>query len=268
MRLTVIILSAFLLALPPSAASAYSCWSIAKPWEIMRDADAVFTGEVTAIDSIGVDTEELGTERLNVTFDTMNIWKGLEKNPVSVQVDTESLYEYDFEIGKRYLVYAYQLYGDRLTMVGCPRVKEINDATYDISKFGQPRNKILTGLNISVEAEEKEKTKEPMLSPSNIYIDYSNAFGEEDYVNNAQFDPQNDKPEGNINTPVPNVQKEIEEEVEEESSDEDKDEEFLPSDKNSTADKNAAIPESAPLEDLVAPEALELELPLPPPASE
>jgi len=139
-----IVFLVFLLALVslPQKAYSYQCWASPGINEIIRDANAVFTGEVVQFDIMEANKEELGTERMNVMFEVNKIWKGLTADNSFVNADVEKLYEYDFQIGKKYLVFAYKIYGDRLSMVGCPRVKLIEDAEKDIKALGKPKHVI------------------------------------------------------------------------------------------------------------------------------
>jgi len=129
-----------LLAFSALPAGAYNCCKEADVLDRMRDADAVFLGEVVQIDLIGKAEDELGTERMKVLFLASKVWKGVSADDGYVNVDTEALYEYNFARGQEYLVFAYKLYGDgRLSIVGCPRVRPASEAAKDIEDLGEPK---------------------------------------------------------------------------------------------------------------------------------
>lgn len=121
-------------------AYAYKCWKTTDALDNLDAADAVFTGEVVEVENVGVDLKELGTTRANVLFSIERIWKGLEDIDNEVYVDVESTYEYDFKVGKTYLVYAYRFSDNirRLSMVGCPRVERISEVVHDVRHLGAP----------------------------------------------------------------------------------------------------------------------------------
>ncbi len=123
-----------------SPAVAYFCWGQEDdPLNLLRDVDYVFIGEVSAIEDYGVDQDELGTPRSMVTFIPAEVWKGItSEDKEGVNIDVEALYRYDFRPGDRYLVYAYILYDDRITIVGCPRVENIEKQQKAIDQLGLP----------------------------------------------------------------------------------------------------------------------------------
>jgi hypothetical protein len=174
-----------------AGADDYFCWRPADALDNLRDADVVFTGKVIQIDQWKKDKNELNTPRLNVYFEVEDIWKGIPAGEQYIQADTETKYKYRFEKDQTYLVYAYKMYPNRISMVGCPRIKQVGDVRKDLLWLGQPINqatelqKILEkqGLNeeassidkeaeeIMAKAEEKVKSEEATKKPTEIIAD-------------------------------------------------------------------------------------------------
>ncbi len=133
--ITLIALSLFFVS--PNA-QAYECWLSRDAREYKKDADAVFIGEVKSVSDLGASKEELGSKRYNVLFKLIKSWKGIAQEADDINTDFESLYDYDFQVGEEYLIYAFNIYEGRLSMVGCPRIKIIENAESDIRKLGEP----------------------------------------------------------------------------------------------------------------------------------
>lgn len=130
-------LIAFLVIFPVGSANAsYLCWGPRDIRQEAVDADFVFTGQVYETGTAGKNKEELGTERNVISFIPQQVWKGLEDDVLMVNADVEALYQYNFEVGQSYLVLGYQIYPDRITLIGCPRVKQVEQSERDIRRLG------------------------------------------------------------------------------------------------------------------------------------
>jgi hypothetical protein len=103
--------------------SACSCRPPQAPKEALKDADAVFSGQVVDIE----ETNE-GINSLKVRFDVSRVWKGPE-TPITI-VNTAmqgTACGYSFKKGEKYLVYAYKRDGLFHTGV-CTRTKLLSNA--------------------------------------------------------------------------------------------------------------------------------------------
>ncbi len=157
-----------------SPAHAYLCWDEKHPKQVLENADYVFTGVVKGISDLESSEEELKTARQSINFKIKDIWKGFNVNPVFVEVDTESFYEYDFKLDTEYLVYAYNLYDGRISIVGCPRVKEVTAVAKDIRLLGNPLELVANGNRatvIEVADEPEVVVEEPASEESEPSID-------------------------------------------------------------------------------------------------
>ncbi|MCB2081593.1 MAG: hypothetical protein KDD76_03080 [Rickettsiales bacterium] len=167
-------LMAILLTGVAQSALAYECRFPATIKEIMRDADAVFTGKVTKITKgkpLSKENGGLGTPVQDITFAIDHIWKGLEKKPESIRVRTETFYDYHFKKGERYLVNAYQIYSPDTTLaiVGCPRVRTVQEAAQDILRLGPVMRPAPPDENLTTEkAATTEKTTNETTTPAPV----------------------------------------------------------------------------------------------------
>jgi len=119
-------------------AHAYLCWGESdNALTKLNDSEIVFSGTIKSIKKIGSSRDELGSMRYNMMFEVDKVWKGLPEIAKIVYVDTESIYEYDFQRGQEYLIYAFNLYDRRISIVGCPRAIEITDAKKDLKELGK-----------------------------------------------------------------------------------------------------------------------------------
>lgn len=119
----------FLLIVAMGAASACSCIAPGTPLEELEKADAVFTGTVTAIDSL-----DEGTNR--VTLRIVHLWKGPEPIYLSVKTAADSAgCGFNFEQGKDYLVYA-QASEEGYRVSLCSRTALLSTAQEDLDALG------------------------------------------------------------------------------------------------------------------------------------
>lgn len=120
-------------------ASACSCLASGSPQESLEAADAVFTGEVTQIRSVG--------QTYHVTFDVSERWKGPNKTVLDVSTATSSAAcGYGFQEGEAYLVYAHED-SDRLKTGICSRTALLADAEEDLAAFGGGETPRTSGTN-------------------------------------------------------------------------------------------------------------------------
>lgn len=106
----------------------------------MERADAVFTGKVVSIGAAHAPGDEpKWPSRLEVTFRLLGVWKGLaEGERVTVYTASQSAAcGFEFEDGKKYLVYAYDA-GGELTATLCSRTALLKRAEADLQALGTP----------------------------------------------------------------------------------------------------------------------------------
>ncbi len=134
------LLLAFLTAVNVQQVYACSCAATPSPRQALREATAVFTGEVISKEVFEV-KDEYGTQPIvRVTFAISRIWKGVKGAEIIVHTSGWSpSCGFSFEQGKKYLVYAYP---DRwklnvLETGICNRTKELNGAARDLRAIGR-----------------------------------------------------------------------------------------------------------------------------------
>lgn len=112
-------------------AKACSCIPPEPPLEAMAKADIVFAGKVADIDAPAVMTSTLDENK--ITFNVSRAWKGVEMNPFYVYSSGSSAScGYEFEVGKEYLVYAYDDDGRPATGL-CTRTALLANASEDLA---------------------------------------------------------------------------------------------------------------------------------------
>ncbi len=127
-------------AMASAPAHAYLCFPANNIEDYNRDADVIFSGELLSTEDMEASEEELGTPRTRAYFRVNELWKGLPISKTRVTVDTEGLYGYDWKVGQNYLVYGYRINGDeRISVVGCPRIKNIERVKDRLRSLGQPK---------------------------------------------------------------------------------------------------------------------------------
>ena len=93
-----------------------------KPWPEFRYEfyDVIFAGHVRSIEMLNDDSRHHFKDRARITrFDVETQWKGEQVDSVSIVApDPMVQCDYPFDLGKRYLVYAYV--DDRITLNGEP----------------------------------------------------------------------------------------------------------------------------------------------------
>ncbi len=109
-------------------------------------SDAVFVGRVIKIvkkrNGRGVPTGGY-----NAVFDVSEMWKGTQKKQIRIFSSGQCcLCDLSFSKGKKYLVYAFHAYSDKmLTASTCSRTREIDDAQIKIDRqyLGSPNKTAL-----------------------------------------------------------------------------------------------------------------------------
>ena len=117
----------------PRGAYACSCAQPPEPRDALEGASTVFSGKV-----VSVATEELsaGGSSRAVTFDVISSWKNVNQKQIVVRTAMDSAAcGFDFEVGKRYLVYTYDNEGNPYTGL-CDRTKLLTVSGEDIAKLG------------------------------------------------------------------------------------------------------------------------------------
>ena len=157
MGLRRIFLAASILLFPCVAANVYACQCrerqppCAQYWE----ADAVFIGSVTDIvpadDPQSIDKAaeyEIGYKKVN--FSVGRAYRGIEGKRVEL-IDSMTSCRYVFEVGSRYLVYAYYDSSTKtFSTHTCSRTSKLSEAAADLDYIGKLANisseKFITGI--------------------------------------------------------------------------------------------------------------------------
>jgi hypothetical protein len=120
-------------AATPRGAYACSCAQPPEPRDALEKSSTVFSGLV--LSSTVEDTTD-GNPRRAITFDVISAWKGISSKQVVVRTGMDSAgCGFDFEVGKRYLVYTYDNAGSAYTGL-CDRTKLLTVSGEDIAKLG------------------------------------------------------------------------------------------------------------------------------------
>ncbi|MDR7048531.1 hypothetical protein J2X54_000979 [Duganella sp. 3397] len=110
----------------------------------MHDSSAVFTAQVTAIEYVPADAQQAnGRKFQTVKLSTGTWWKGTPSEQVTLHTmiprdadgtDYIVSTEYQYEVGKSYLIYATTA-GNRLYASGCTRTRKLGAASADIAEL-------------------------------------------------------------------------------------------------------------------------------------
>jgi hypothetical protein len=103
-------------------------------------SEAVFSGEVTALEYVPAATERGAAEMLIVRMAARTWWKGAGTDEVTLNTSqyrypdgmtSFEAHDYLFELGRTYLVYASAYHGGLATSI-CARTKPVEEAAQDI----------------------------------------------------------------------------------------------------------------------------------------
>ena len=133
--LVVIVALASLVLVIPNTNSAFACSCIPPrtPTESLNESAAVFSGEVIDISENGYVEEQYGYK---VKFDVERSWKGDSVETLSVLTGYGGGdCGYGFEIGEKYLVYAYSSEGSLNANI-CSRTTPLANAQEDLDTLG------------------------------------------------------------------------------------------------------------------------------------
>ncbi|MFN5351500.1 MAG: hypothetical protein ACK5BE_02650 [Alphaproteobacteria bacterium] len=86
-------------------------------------SDLVFTGRFIEQQELGASILIFGRERQNVAFEVVEPFKGNVKKEEKIYIQIEDIYDYNFEPNEIYLVFAYNHYKDKYTLLACPRIE-------------------------------------------------------------------------------------------------------------------------------------------------
>lgn len=110
-------------------------------------SDLVFTGRFVEQQELGASILIFGRERQNVAFEVVEPFKGNVKKEEKIYIQIEDIYDYSFEPNEIYLVFAYNHYKDKYTLLACPRIEpafKYNDRlAYLRVPDDEERNKLL-----------------------------------------------------------------------------------------------------------------------------
>ena len=130
MSIALALLLTFLSPLPPEVPMC-SCIPNPPPLAALEDADFVFSGLVTDIDT----NHEEAYPRLDVNMVTMQIWKGnIESKVVIETANNSAACGFPFEERKNYIVYGYVHQG-RMNASLCSRTALLSNAEEDLREL-------------------------------------------------------------------------------------------------------------------------------------
>ena len=121
--------------LPPRCASACSCAMPPGSQDALADSDAVFSGEVVAVEQGTATASGPGND--TVTLRASEVWKGPQRETLEVRTPSQGMAcGYHFEKGQEYLVYAYT--GKQgLEVDSCGATKSLSKADRNLAALGE-----------------------------------------------------------------------------------------------------------------------------------
>lgn len=130
---TILIIIFLQLTFYPFYANACSCIQPLETKESLKEASAVFAGEVIDITSRPINS----SRPLKVTFNVLRAWKGLDSRIVVLETANSSAScGYNFEKDGKYLIYANGKIND-LEVSLCSRTKLLKNASSDLEDLGE-----------------------------------------------------------------------------------------------------------------------------------
>jgi hypothetical protein len=128
----------WIFGLHPGQAHACSCLQPPPPDEALRQADAVFAGEVTDFRIPAPGNRATRFDRYEATFRVTAVWKGPDSDRIKVLTadPSQEMCGYRFEPGIRYLVYAIEM-PEGLGTSTCSRTAVLDAAGYDLAALGE-----------------------------------------------------------------------------------------------------------------------------------
>lgn len=131
-------LGGWIFSLHPGQVHACSCLQPLHPEEALRQADAVFAGEVLDFRKADPGEREIYSDRYEAAFRVTAVWKGPDADRIKVLTadPSQEMCGYRFEPGVRYLVYAYERPGELVTGL-CTRTAVLDTADYDLAELGE-----------------------------------------------------------------------------------------------------------------------------------
>lgn len=122
----------------PAIVSACSCMNPGTPTEELQKADAVFSGQVIDIQENSYEFYPgvfAGEYQVKIQVD--NYWKNANQSELDVYTNLESTAcGYDFELGEKYLVFAYANDEDRLSTSWCSLTQPLDGAKLILEEIG------------------------------------------------------------------------------------------------------------------------------------
>lgn len=139
MKMLLIFILLFPLTLNFSTTSSYAC-SCAQPGAPMDElaiSDYVFSGKVKAIiDPNKGSMVKSSADLLEVQFEVMDTWKGVNETEVIVFTERDSAScGFNFNINEDYLVYAQNNNGEKKVSL-CSRTAQLTNASADLTELG------------------------------------------------------------------------------------------------------------------------------------
>lgn len=115
----------------PVLISACNCDVPDNVTEALDSADAVFKGKVIKLKEETINAEKYDVALISVS----ETWKGMVDSQVIVYTAWSSC-QFDFEVGKEYLLYSYKHTG-KFEVINCGRSTEISYAQEDLLELGE-----------------------------------------------------------------------------------------------------------------------------------
>ena len=141
MMLAAVVATAWM-GLPASPVQACLCREATESVaEAAHNSDAVFEGQVVALELLEVPGQREGTFiwKVSVTLRVARSWKGIEKGLVKLRTGSGvGDCGYDFRLQRAYLVFAKHDEGGRLYTSSCSRTAQVDQSTNTLRQLGPP----------------------------------------------------------------------------------------------------------------------------------
>ncbi len=139
-----VLLSQIIFIANPVSVSACNCYIPENAIEGLEKSDAVFSGKVKNIKKAKVNGETYNA----VLIEVDKIWKGINESQSIVYTSWSSC-QFEFEIGREYLLYSYKN-GDNYYVMNCGRSTDILNGKEDLELLG-PGNEPTEIVTLSFE---------------------------------------------------------------------------------------------------------------------
>jgi hypothetical protein len=135
--LVMLLLGGLMFGFEPAPAYACSCVDRPSPAIALQKSAVVFAGEVLSIRKKGLNLfgAEYDEHPIRVAFRVTEIWKGADADRLTVRTSMSTC-GFDFDVGRQYLVYAYESPEGLATGI-CTRTADLAKASDDLAALGK-----------------------------------------------------------------------------------------------------------------------------------